>query len=56
MAKDRSAENLCVYKVEWTGRYGESGNETFFSEKRLKAWLKRMKPALMTCTVKKIFV
>jgi hypothetical protein len=50
------AKKVYVYKIEWTGKYGESGNETFFSEKSYKAWMKRMEPALLTYSVKKILM
>lgn len=56
MAKDKSDKILCVYKVEWTAKYENAGEETFFTEKSLKAWLKRMKPALLTCNIKKIII
>lgn len=53
MAKDKI---LCVYEVEWTAKYGNAGKETFFTEKSLNAWLKRMKLALLTCNIKKIII
>lgn len=56
MPKARSAKNVCVYEVEWTAKYGNSGKETFFTEKKLNAWLKKMKPALLTCNINKITI
>lgn len=52
----KSTKNVCVYEVTWTAKYGNSGKETFFTEKSLNAWLKKMNPALLTCDIKKIII
>ncbi len=51
----RSAKSDNIYKVIWTAKYGNSGEETFYSQREVDAWLRRMRPALLTYTVKKIF-
>jgi hypothetical protein len=56
MPKARSAKKADMYKVKWTGKYGTSGEEIFFTEGQLNAWLRKMRPAILTYNVEKIFL
>lgn len=55
-AKARSAKNADIYKVKWEAKYGETGEITFFSQRQVDAWLRKMRPALVEYTVNKIFL
>ena len=56
MAKDRSAKNADIYRVTWTAKYGNSGEEIFYTQRQVDAWLRKMRPALLTYYVEKIFL
>lgn len=56
MKKDKSAYNADLYKVTWTALYGNSGEEIFFTQRQVDAWLRKMRAALLTYDVKKIFL
>ena len=56
MKKDKSAYNADLYKVTWTAKYGNSGEVIFFTQRQVDAWLRKMRPALLTHTVEKIFL
>lgn len=57
-AKDRakSAYNADIYKVTWTGKYGNSGEIVLFSQRQVDSWLRSMRSALLTYKVEKIFL
>jgi hypothetical protein len=52
----RSAKKADIYKVKWTAKYGESGEEIFFSQQQVDAWLRKRQAALVTYSVEKVFL
>jgi hypothetical protein len=55
-AKARSARNPDLYKITWSGKYGESGEIILFTQRQVDAWVRSMRDAVVAYYVEKIFL
>lgn len=56
MAKpDKSARNADIYIINWVGKYETTGKVTLFTQRQVDAWLRKMRPAIVSYTLEKIW-
>ncbi len=49
------AEKCVMYILKWTGVLGISGEEVFFSQGQMDAYLRKMKNAIRSYSVEKVY-